>query len=289
MPQRRPQAMGHSRTRNDEVLDPDGDDSVPFWLVDRIAAFAAAVNKEAPALDRTAALLASAVRPPVDIDDVMQQLDVLGSECVPGDFADVCSVLFRRAAFRGDVARYNDPENSFIDAVLERRVGIPISLSIVTIEVGRRAGVAIDPISMPGHFLVQDHASKVFCDPFHGGELLDEAGCRRRHDALFGGRRVLREQELVPVSVPAVLARVLNNLEQSRLGSDPVRLGVLLSLHAVLPGLPAGEHLALAARFAAIGRFGAAGAAAQRAVAVLDGDERLVAERAAGQYWACTN
>ena len=184
---------------------------------------------------------------------------------------------------------YGDPENSFLDAVVERRVGIPISLAVVVIEVGRRVGVRVEPIGMPGHFLVRDASSGVFCDPFHGGALLDEEGCRKRHDAVFAGRRALLPGDLEPVSSRQVLARMLANLSQTRLAGRPRLLTAMLCMHRAIPDLGAHERLALAARLESIDRFADAGEEAERAASTMTGDARVAALAAATAYRARAN
>src|SRR5437868_6754996 len=94
--------------------------------------------------------------------------------------------LFRELRFRGDARNYYDPENSFLHRVMARRLGIPITLSVLTIEVGRRAGIALDPVGMPGHFLVGIPGEDAWLDAFAGGELLDLAGCEAPFRASTG-------------------------------------------------------------------------------------------------------
>ena len=254
-----------------------------------IEAFVALVQRPSVPLDEATAMIANVVRPPVDISAVLHELDRLAAACEAATLAGVRDLLFEREEFCGNDVHYADPENSMIDAVLQRKVGIPITLSIVMIEVGRRLGVELLPVSMPGHFLVLDSVSGAYCDPFARGASLDAEGCKALHDQVFLGRRALQLSELVPVGVPVVLARVLNNLEQSSCAKRPGMMDRLLQLHCALPGLPPGEHMALASRFAAIGQFGRAAKSAERCVGLLDGADRLVAQRTAAQYWARTN
>jgi regulator of sirC expression with transglutaminase-like and TPR domain len=256
--------------------------------VSDLNAFARAVQQPTVHLDLATTLIASVVRPPVDTGAVLRELDRLAATC-ERTLDGLLDTLFAREMFRGNVDNYADPENSLLDAVVRRRVGIPITLAIVMIEVGRRVDVALLPVSMPGHFLVVHPDSGSYCDPFGRGALLDAGGCRALHDRLFGGRRTLRSEELAPVSSSVVLARVLNNLEQSALARESTMMIRLLEMHSALPSLPAGEYLALAARFAGIGQFGRAAQAAERSVALLDGSDQLVAQRTAAQYWGRTN
>ena len=150
-------------------------------------------------LDEAALCIAACGQPGVDVDAGCARLDELAAACSAPSFDAVREELFARRGFSGATDDYADPRNSYLDAVLERRRGIPISLSVVVIEVARRLGVAVNGIGMPGHFLVQEAgADDIWCDPFYGGELLDVDGCRARFDALFHGARVLRPSDLTP-------------------------------------------------------------------------------------------
>jgi hypothetical protein len=240
-------------------------------------------------LDVGAALLPAVLRPPVDVATVRGQLDELAASCPAPTFSALRTHLFGAGGLRGNVHDYGDPENSFVDAVLERRVGIPISLAVVVIEVGRRVGVRVEPIGMPGHFLVRDAASGAYCDPFHGGALLDEDGCRQRHDAVFGGRRALLPGDLEPVTSRQVLARMLANIAQTRLAARPQALAAMLRMHRSIPDLAAPERLALAARLESIERFADAGSEAERAALDLTGDARVAALATATAYRARAN
>ncbi len=257
--------------------------------MDAVEEFAQVVSENPVALDHGAALLATALRPPCDVDEVRERLDELAATCPGEGFAALRAHLFTGCGFRGNVHDYGDPENSFIDAVIKRRIGIPISLAVVTMEVGRRLGVVVDAIGMPGHFLVRDAASGTYCDPFHGGVLLDEHGCRQRHDVIFAGRRVLQPEELAPVSASQVLARMLANLAQTRLATKPALLTTMLRMHGCIPVLAPGERLALAARLESIERFADAGVQAERAAAGLSGDAQRAALGAALAYRARAN
>jgi regulator of sirC expression with transglutaminase-like and TPR domain len=150
---------------------------------------ALAQDPDAP-LDRLALALAAEFRP-VDADAALAALDALGADlagAVPagaGPAAEVraCTeVLGERHAFRGDRERYDAPENSMLDLVLERRRGLPILLSVVYVEAARRAGIALAGVGLPGHFVVGHFGEQppLLLDPFAGGEALpappDEPG-----------------------------------------------------------------------------------------------------------------
>ena len=148
-------------------------------------------------------------------------------------------MLFVGEGFRGNESDYGDPRNSFLDDVLDRRLGIPISLSVVMLEVGRRAGLPMHGVGMPGHFLVMDGArDNVWCDPFHGGAELDVEACRRLFARVHGNARGFSRALLAPTGPHLILARMLANLESGRLAGDPLALEWICGLHLRLPDLP---------------------------------------------------
>ncbi len=126
-------------------------------------------------------------------------------------------VLFAEEGFRGDGETYDAPENSSVARVLARRRGMPITLSILTIEVARLAGVRLTGVGLPGHFVVggPDMPEGTFLDPFDGGALYDTAGLSRRLGSIFGSPVALSSDLLRPDPPRAILARVLLNLRRS--------------------------------------------------------------------------
>lgn len=140
----------------------------------------------------------------------------------PGPLAALTSCLFEGAGYAGDAESYDDPDNSFLDAVLERRRGLPITLSVLTCEIARRAGLEAYGIAFPGHFLVgvQDAptggvAELVVIDPFHKGAVLTPDALERQLSRL-GGRPVeLLPEHLMPASPRSILLRMLVNLRGS--------------------------------------------------------------------------
>jgi regulator of sirC expression with transglutaminase-like and TPR domain len=124
--------------------------------------------------------------------------------------------LFDTIGFTGNAQHYADPRNSFLNEVLERRLGIPISLSVLYLEVARRTGVRADGVGLPGHFIVRaalDNGQVVYIDPFHRGMLLSEEDCRERVRSVTDGRLPFHEAFLNPVGVHYILVRMLNNLK----------------------------------------------------------------------------
>lgn len=122
--------------------------------------------------------------------------------------------LFDELKFAGNHTNYYDPRNSFLNDVIERRVGIPITLSLLYIEVGKRLGVPLLGIGMPGHFIVRHRdESDVFVDPFHGGILLSEDECAERVKQVTQGTLTWDRSYLEPVRSREFIARMLRNLK----------------------------------------------------------------------------
>ena len=122
-------------------------------------------------------------------------------------------LLIDELGFRGNSADYYSPDNSYFNRVLETRTGIPITLSLLFIEVGRRAGIRLHGVGMPGHFLVGLQGADVFFDPFNGSDSLSVDDCRRLAEALFGSRLTWDDRYLTPCTKYEFLFRILNNLK----------------------------------------------------------------------------
>jgi regulator of sirC expression with transglutaminase-like and TPR domain len=132
--------------------------------------------------------------------------------------AALAGYLFGACGFRGNQDDYYDPRNSFLNDVLERRTGIPISLGIVLLETGTRLGLQLDGVGFPGHFLVRvaGSAGPIFLDPFFGGRKVDEDELLSRYHAFLGPRTPVQERvpadALRATSTLGILARMLRNL-----------------------------------------------------------------------------
>ncbi len=225
--------------------------------MDALQAFADQVNRPEAEVDlgRTAAMIALRDFPQLDLDRVGVVLDT----CAEGvaDVDDLRQRLFADLGFSGDEAAYYQADNSFLHRVLERRRGIPITLCVLTIEVARRAGVPLQPIAMPGHFLVRDPLSGAYLDPFHGGALLDEQGCEVLFRATTGaGPDVPFGDSLLPaVGTISVLERMLANLANVyRINADAAGLEWALRLRLALPDVTGQDVLALGNALADQGR-----------------------------------
>jgi regulator of sirC expression with transglutaminase-like and TPR domain len=147
--------------------------------------------------------------------------------------------LFGELGFRGNTEEYYDPRNSFLNDVLDRRMGIPITLSALYIEVGSRLGLAVDGVGLPGHFIVKAAGPQgdMLIDPFHGGALLSEQDCQRRLDRIYEGRVQMEPSMLAPCGRKPMLARMLRNLKAIYTKADdyPHALGTIELLLKIRP------------------------------------------------------
>ena len=165
-------------------------------MVDRAGAqpyerFVATVARPAVSvpLDEATLCIAAHAEPSVDVDGYLRRLDAVAEGVRAPTLDGLVSHLFSTLRFTGNRRHYYDPRNSFLNHVLDRRIGIPITLSVVVMEVGRRIGVPVAGVGMPGHFLVRDKVDPdVFVDPFDRGQLLDAVGCRQLFEAHGRGR-----------------------------------------------------------------------------------------------------
>ncbi|MGO9873271.1 MAG: SirB1 family protein [Acidimicrobiia bacterium] len=205
-------------------------------------------------LDVAALCIAAHAHPDIDVEEWIARLDELAGQCEAATFDALRALLFDQVGFAGNLDHYDDPENSFLDSVIATRLGIPITLSVLMLAVGRRIGVDVQGVGMPGHFLVLDAArGDVWCDPFHRGALLDAQGCRRQFDLVYGGALTFQPSFLGPTAPHAILARMLANLERGKLANDPVQLAWMCRLHLAVPGITFQEQLHLADQLASTG------------------------------------
>lgn len=207
-------------------------------------------------LDEAALLIAAHAYPDLDIAGELARLDALAAG-VPEPTLDAWRRhLFLDEGFAGNVLDYYDPRNSFLNDVLDRHTGIPITLAIVGIEVGRRAGVTMCGIGMPGHFLLR-HGDDVdtFVDPFDG-VALDRPGCEGLYHRVAGEDATFDPAFLEPVGARAILSRMLANLKMVYAHRrDFPSLSWVLRLRLALPGTPVAERGELSAVLASAGRY----------------------------------
>jgi len=194
-------------------------------------------------LDEAALLIAAHAEPGLDVDAYLARLDDLAGSCRSPTLDGLVAHLFRSGRFTGNQDDYYDPRNSFLSDVLDRGVGIPITLSVLAMEVGRRIGVPLAGVGMPGHFLLRDKVDRsVFVDAFHGGRLLDEHGCAALHRRLAGPDAPFDPDWLDPMSRWAIVARMLANLKAIYLQQSNRRaLRWVLALRCLVPGLAQGD------------------------------------------------
>jgi regulator of sirC expression with transglutaminase-like and TPR domain len=195
-------------------------------------------------LDEAALLVAAALRPELDEIEWLAALDRLAGDCPTPTAKGVARYLFDTLGFTGNESSYYDWQNSCLDRVIATRVGIPITLSVLMIEVARRVGVPLVGVGMPAHFVVgvADDAD-AFYDPFHGPDRLDRSAAVALFHRVTGGGATWNDDFLAATSHRDIVIRMLNNLRAVFVRrSDVVRLGIVMTLRAQVPELAAAEH-----------------------------------------------
>jgi regulator of sirC expression with transglutaminase-like and TPR domain len=179
----------------------DGED------VDLVVAALVAIEFEYPDLD--------VARYVAEVDRFADLARDLAEDDPPeGAIGALDSAFFEHLGFRGNQDDYYDPRNSFLNEVIDRRTGIPITLALLYIETGQRLGLELAGLSFPGHFLVRyrDGDHLVFIDPFHRGARLDVDALEARLRRVVGPGAHLAEQHLEPAPKRHMLLRMLTNL-----------------------------------------------------------------------------
>jgi regulator of sirC expression with transglutaminase-like and TPR domain len=150
--------------------------------------------------------------------------------------------LFDTLGLQGNREQYYDPRNSFLNEVIDRGLGIPITLSVIYIEVGRLVGLPIAGVGMPGHFIVQYTAQPepFWIDPFERGAMMTRKACVERLRHLYGDQLEWRDEFLAPISDHDILRRMLNNLKHNyaRLNNYPRLLSAIECILLLSPGAP---------------------------------------------------
>lgn len=225
-------------------------------------------------LARGALAIAADRRPEVDPEASIAELDRLaGLVRIRLDRGDpetvvldrIHDVLYRDAGLRAPTsAEFQDPRNSLLDVVLERRIGLPISLAIVELEVAWRLGLALDGIGLPGHFIVGAPSGDLI-DPAGGGRRLTPDDCQALIRRSIGEGVLFHAGMLRPVGRREILTRVLRNLRAAHLAARdwPAALGAVELLAIIQPTDPDhGRDRGLL--LGRMGRFGEALAALNR-------------------------
>ena len=192
--------------------------------------FATAVSVPDGQIDlaRAALLLARDAYPDLDVAKNLAQLDdwanlirvaVKARQSDP-PFEAINDLLFDRLDFCGNDTDYYDPRNSYLNMVIERRTGLPITLSVVYLEIGWRLGLPLHGVGLPGHFIVRCDlpARAWFIDPFHRGDVLSEADCARLVGRTTG--EPFERSSLQAVPRRQIIMRILNNLRAVYIQND---------------------------------------------------------------------
>jgi regulator of sirC expression with transglutaminase-like and TPR domain len=205
---------------------------MPKTLAEQIAD---AADRPGPDLAAPAFLVARIEYPQLDPEPYLDALDQLGDAALgevgkdPGHDAPLAAridainrYLFGELGFSGNRDQYDDPRNSCLNEVMDRRKGIPITMAIIYIEVARRAGLRTEGINFPGHFLVKvlqdlrtdNPGDGIIVDPFHGGAILNEADCRHLLQRHVGDQAAFEPSLLARATRRQILVRMLLNLKR---------------------------------------------------------------------------
>ena len=175
-------------------------------------------------LGRAALFIAGEAYPGLDILRYVAKLEAMAAAVRPGvattdapilKIEHLNAYLFEERGFRGNTQEYYDPRNSFLNDVIDRRLGIPITLSVVYMEVGRRVGMPLQGVGMPGHFIMKyaDPEEDIYIDPFNRGRILSREACEELLHDVYGEPVPFQETFLAPVSKKQILSRILMNLK----------------------------------------------------------------------------
>lgn len=213
-----------------------------------------AVDEPGEALAPAALAIAGVEYPALDSAPYLQRLERMGEAAVGrlqrqlgasarASIATLNAYLYEELGFSGNREHYDDPRNSFLNEVFDRRIGIPISLAIIYLEVGRRAGVRLEGVNFPGHFLVRAPAEPggadddLIIDPFHSGALLSEVDCRQLLRQHVGEEAAFDRRLLATATRQQIVVRMLVNLKRLyvRMRSFPQARAIADLLLAVDP------------------------------------------------------
>ena len=213
--------------------------------------FIRSVKRPEPAMDlaRTALIVAAESDPDVDVDGVIHTLDSWAGElerrCDPEwnnlqKLARLRSFVFEELGFKGERRDYYNPGNSLLHEVVKNRRGVPLTLSIVFMEIGWRLGIPFEGVGFPGHFMVRltGEPGDLILDPFEHGCSIHEEDCRRILQEVTGGALEFNEDLLASVTKHDMIRRLLHNLKGAylRLGDDERALSAVERLLLIAPG-----------------------------------------------------
>ncbi|WP_041933265.1 transglutaminase-like domain-containing protein [Gloeothece verrucosa] len=175
-------------------------------------------------LAKASLYLAQQEYPKLDIDEYLNALDTMAQEIkerLPDSFYPLKIIqtinhyLFEDLGFEGNRTDYYDPRNSFLNQVIDRRTGIPITLSVVYLEIAKRLDFPMVGIGMPGHFIIRPNFEEagIFVDAYNQGEILFEQDCEQRLQEVYQQPVKLEPHFLEPVTNQQILGRILTNLK----------------------------------------------------------------------------
>lgn len=242
---------------------------------DPAAKFAQLLQDEEFALDEGALCIAAHGCPDMDIEAEVAQLVELADRCDGSSRDRMLHSLFSEMGFHGNRVDYYDPRNSFLNEVMRRRTGIPISLSVLAIAIGRRIGFQFEGIGLPGHFLIRDRDEPdAFIDVFAGGALLDAQGCEELFHQITGGDKGFHPAFLAPVAHSSIMERMLGNLRAIYVqNKDYANLEWVLELRTMCPSVPVGEAKQLGMINMERGRFDEAARRFEQLALVAEDDD----------------
>ena len=215
--------------------------TAPAELVEAFSVFVAPdVEDEKIDLIRSALVIARTEYPALDIEEYAGQVERMSRRAAAlaaglggsGIRAALNQVMFEEANLRGNREDYYDPRNSFLNDVLDRGLGIPITLSIIYMEVAKRVGFLLSGVGMPGHFLLKhygDDGQETLIDCFNRGDILSRQDCQSRLDEIYSGEMALRPEFLHPISRRQLLTRMLNNLKTVYLSTRNFRKALVIA------------------------------------------------------------
>lgn len=200
-------------------------------------------------LDRAALYVAGEEYPEINVPSHLAQLDAFAAEvsqrvtyeAAPANVARaIAGYLYEELGFSGNSGQYYSPDNSFLNRVLETRTGIPITLSLLFLEVARRLGLRCSGVGLPGHFIVGLDDTGEYLDPFNAGTVLSVEDCRALVDRMSAGSLEWRDGFLTPYTKRDILFRILNNLKAVYMqGREYTKaVGVIQRMTIINPGVP---------------------------------------------------
>ena len=216
-----------------------------------LSRFTEVVGRDDFMLDQAALLIGAWDYPERDLEDYRESLDAIAARCAPdvaragsgiGRARAISDHLFDRLGYSGNTSDYYDPRNTFLCEVIDRRMGIPISLSVLYLEVSRRVGVLAQGVNFPGHFLVRVAIEDawLFLDPYNRGRIMTPADLEALLRKTTTPNAVLEPSVIAAASKRQIVARMLVNLAgiYGRNGDLPRSLDVLERLAILEPGNP---------------------------------------------------